>query len=79
MMNIAQLKRTQEEASRFIAAAGRAIERLTEENNDFQTSGYIGTAISFMTHVSPGSIETGAARRASLDLTRSLASLRSTR
>jgi hypothetical protein len=65
MITSAKLARSIKEAERFLLAARAAEKRLAQEN-------YIGDIIPVM-----GCKETGAVRRASMDLTRSLAELRS--
>ena len=75
MINIDQMEIVQVEIERYLAAANAATSRLNTDHAD-RLKQFPNTKISGTGSVSFGSSETGALRRASLDLTRALAVLR---
>lgn len=75
MITVAQIEIAVREAERFLGAAVVATRRLKAEYADVK-QGYPTTPATEGSYVSGGSRETGALRRASLDLTQSLAELR---
>ena len=71
-MNVAKIQDAADEARRFIRLAGAAIAKIKRDHATYNSSG----KLPLETWTSP-SKETGACRRASMDLTRALARLRS--